>query len=123
MHRVDFGSGFLYVFYGTEGLLTHTIYIEKALYRANFAILQVGSNISEVEQIDPATSQHRLLAEELGMQDFNSYHLLKDALLVISYEKNENGEFEVTAIAFHEDFVLRSFMDFDFAIRPEDFPR
>jgi len=126
MHRVEFGEGLLYVFYMPEGTLTHSIYIEKALYRVDFDSIEVGNNISAVEEIDPVTTQWILEATEGSLQTFNAYHLLRDGLLVISYEKNANDSYEVSAMEFHEDFIRtdsNTGMTFDFSIREQDFPR
>jgi len=123
MHRVDFGDGLFYIFY--RGVfITHAIYVEKALVKADFDTIQIGDHISAVEAIDPATTQW-IEETQPEWQEFNSKHLLLDGLLVIGYERSADGSFEVSALNFYGDFIYNTpFLEtLDFTIREQDFPR
>jgi hypothetical protein len=106
VHRVTFGGGLLYIFYGYEGTISHSIYAEKSLSKSHFSSIRKNSDISAVEAIDPATTQWILEAANNNWRTFSSYHLLKDGIYVVRYEENSNGAYKVSAIEFHEDYTV-----------------
>jgi len=137
IHRTDNG-GFFYSFFVSpngdlsQGVwLSHTIFVMKSLAHSDFAGIEIGSIITDVEAVDPVVTYHRnhaLRVESfLDVNRFASFHLLTDGLLVVSYQM-QNQSFYVSAMYFFPDFRLieeTSFGEifFDYSILPQDFPQ
>jgi len=102
LYKVGTG-GLLYVFYdieqgkGENVVFQHALYSEKSIHRADFAHIQKGTAISDVQAIDPTTRFFKRYTEEFA----DSFHLLTDGSLVLHYEKRD-AEYVVSSIDFYE---------------------
>jgi hypothetical protein len=128
IHRDRASNCLVYIFYEYEGSISHSIYAKKSLDKEDFKTIKIGSDISEVEIIDDVTTQWILKAANNNWKTFSAYHLLRDGLLVISYERAGNTNFKVSAIEFHEDYTVEETfgdmnMRFNFTILEQDYPK
>ena len=114
-------------FYHKGGWLYNTAYIQKTLDRQAFSSVKVGTDCADVEKIDPAVSAW--LDASMRYDDapgFTPKLILKDGLLVMDFEKKEQG-YAVQRIDFYEDFKIRVPFEieeviYDYSILPQDYP-
>ena len=82
------------------------LFAYERLSHADFADIAVGDPIEKVTQIDPATAQYYCTNPEtdivISSLVWESYHLLEDGILVITYD----DALVVTDIAYYADFVI-----------------
>lgn len=84
-------GGLLYIFFNaheedknTEPVFTNSVYSEKRLAKQDFEDISIGSNLYDVEAIDPATRFAPKYDDGTAISD----HLLTDGLMRFIYEKN-----------------------------------
>ena len=108
--------------------LYNTVYACKNLNKNDFNNIKIGDTISEVEQINPATTIWIDLATEQELETFEENVLLTDGLLLISYKKDSSAMYCVTDIQYHEDFkITKTFyeqydVEYDYSILSQDYP-
>jgi len=111
VHKVKQG-GLLYIIYEYKGgdrwgetPARNWYYVKKTLSSKDFASISDGSDIAEVQKIDPVTDvyierKNRYTKEE---DFFHSFHYLEDGILSIVYEY-KNGNPVVRYSEFRDDF-------------------
>lgn len=123
-------GGLLYVFFDSNYHYSHTAYMKKSLSYSDFSGIRIGSSAEEVNRIDPAVNS--ILQYGISNNDgeyISSFHILKDGLLGIIFEKEENGEtYKVKDMGLIEDFKYELKFEgssdtwvMDFRILPQDY--
>jgi hypothetical protein len=86
--------------------LTYSIYMKNNLVKSDFDNIKIGDSIEMVCQVD---SSIRLLADkqksQYGYTTFSTVHLLKNGVIIIYYEK-QNEDHIVKSIDFFPDFIV-----------------
>jgi len=113
IQKTDSGA-LVYTFF-EQGIQFHSIIAIKNLSYADFDDVKIGSDISIVESINPVS---------------RSMHLLKDGVLVFSYEKDSEGNYKVTEKQYFDDFITERVTTdfglnyhFDYSILEQDYPK
>lgn len=123
-------NGIVYLFFQKEyeaWVLHHSVYVKKGLSLSDFSLIKTGDSLESVGKIDPAA---------ISVQKYSEYplftiHLLKDGIVKIGYEKNNDGVFVVSNVQKSKDFKLTgkeigfdgidSDIVYDFTILPQDY--
>lgn len=121
-------NGLVYLFFQNEyeaWVLHHSVYVKKKLLLSDFASIKTGDSLESVGKIDPAA---------LSVQKYSAYplftiHLLKDGVVKIDYEKNNDGVFVVSDLQKSKDFKLTGKeigsqdidIVYDYTILPQDY--
>ncbi|MBO7564284.1 MAG: hypothetical protein J6T40_05490 [Clostridiales bacterium] len=122
MYETDTGYR-LYLFFlkDFDGLRLrgYPILIKNILSSKDFASIKVGDPISKVEAIDPVATLHKRQLVNIWHIDpetskhnsdnghpCTSLHYLSDGLLKIDYEMLDTGDFLVSNISIHKDYVI-----------------
>lgn len=97
------------------------VLIEKLLSYTDFKNIAVGDKIEEVETIDPVTALHKkqivevwdlapVAARKLAEDGYpcTTIHYLKDGILKIEYEMQEDRSLVVSNVVFNKDFQIKS---------------
>ena len=124
VQKLESGAYF-YTFY-KDTALNCTALISKSLTKGDFETVKIGSLISDVENIEPATVYWKnIITSRINSEfngDFTQTVLLKDALLLISYER-QNNDYYVSDMIYYDDFKeTREYGAYDYTILPEDYP-
>lgn len=114
-------SGRLYVFFSDK---THYMFedgfpilMKKKLAYEDFAGIEVGDGIAEVETVDPVATAYRQVFDtytdvliENDIKEFGlpptSVHLLSNGILKIEYRRDKPLGYAITNIVYGPDFVL-----------------
>lgn len=125
IYRSEEGCLFYLFFRDEMAFYSHGVCISHARIKADFDTIQMGSTFSEVKAID---SDAKYWESESGLKaSWSSYHLLKDGILVITYDDNQT----VTGIDYSPDFVYKKAfgtneekmtVEYDYSILPQDYP-
>lgn len=118
-------GAYFYTFY-EDTVLNCTALISKSLTKGDFETIKTGSLISDVENIEPATVYWKnIMTSRINSEfngDFTQSILLKDALLFISYER-QNNDYYVSDMVYYDDFKeTREYGVYDYSILSEDYP-
>lgn len=121
-------NGLVYLFFQKEyesWVLHHSVYVKKGLSLSDFSSIKTGDSLESVGKIDPVA---------LSVQKYSEYtlftlHLLKDGIVKIDYEKNNDGVFVVSNAQKSKDFKLTGKeiglndidIVYDFTILPQDY--
>ena len=123
-------GGLLYVFFDSNYHYSHTAYMKKSLSYSDFSGIRIGSSAEEVNRIDPAVNSILQYGISHNNGEYiSSFHILKDGLLGIIFEKEENGEtYKVKDMGLIEDFKYELKFEgssdtwvMDFRILPQDY--
>jgi len=72
----------------------------KFLTKADFDSIRIGSNAFDVDKIDDISKELGMALATEEQMTLQTWHALQGWLLVIDYERNEDGEFIITKIEF-----------------------
>ncbi len=129
IHRTDGGAWFYAFFFtsGPEWLLSHTLLAEKSLDSRDFRKVTAGTTLEAVCRIDPVAQRYETTAAAYEMDRFCSLHLLRDGVLRLQYEKQEEGAFVVTEKEHFADFKIPTgyeqvLLDYDCSVLEQDYP-
>ena len=86
-------------------ILTHSIYVKKALKKSDFSSIEKGDSIQKIERIDPIVTLFAAEAAQQGDNTFATAHLLQDGVLSVYYAKSGEA-YQIAAIDFFADFVV-----------------
>ena len=120
MYQVEEGGLFYAFFDGGDiptngGILYNYIYVMKSLETKDFSALQIGDDISLVNDIDPIVTLKKDVYDKKGWDFSQTKHLLRDGLLVIDYRKTEDGSYIIVNMNYYDDFkFIPNFEDFGF---------
>lgn len=121
-------NGLVYLFFQKEydsWVLHHSVYVKKGLSLSDFSSIKTGDSLESVGKIDPVA----LSVQKNSEYPLFTIHLLKDGIVKIDYEKNNDGFFVVSGVQKSKDFKLTgkeiglSDIDvvYDFTILPQDY--
>lgn len=117
----------------TEVYISGCVYMEKTLRYDDFSSLKIDDSIDEVIQIDSAAKIIKIDSEWVESITGNrleknaTAHLLKDGILSISYEYNDEDGYIISDMVYSPDFVFYPISlgeDYPkyFGILPQDYP-
>ncbi|MHB1344412.1 MAG: hypothetical protein ACYCX3_08660 [Thermoleophilia bacterium] len=123
MYDTD-GGGRLYVFFSANNdymfVTGYPVLMKKKLPYGDFAGIEVGDGITEVENADPVATTYREFFD--GFTDVEtehytkvwglpptSVHLLTDGMLKIEYRRDADLGYAITNMIYAPDFVLDGF--------------
>lgn len=97
------------------------IIVKELLTHQDFSDLQVGDSIEKVEKIDPVATIHKKMIEDVwemdpagaaGMAEMGrpctSVHYLRDGILKISYDMQDDRSLVIADMEYSPDYVLPS---------------
>lgn len=102
-------GGLLYVFFDSYYRYNSTAYMKKSLSHSDFSGIQIGSSAEEVNRIDPIVNDNLQYGQVLYDNTITSFHILKDGLLYIVFEKDGDG-YQVKTIDFYDTFTMANSM-------------
>ncbi|MCL2141182.1 MAG: hypothetical protein FWH42_05950 [Dehalococcoidia bacterium] len=122
-------GGLIYTFVeeggrGEKGwVVTHSLYVKKALVKSDFDAVKKGDSIKKVNKIDPTVELYlnRWNERYSMLPYFATAHLTKEGIVTIIYYKQRN-EYRVESLEVSPDFVFDIGRAFDCTILPQDFP-
>jgi len=114
VHKVRQG-GLLYIYYNTTDnqnvtYVRNWYYVKKSLSFNAFTQISEGSNITDVEKIDPATSIFIKKFNNFSERrdSIRTFHYLNDGILSYLFEYTD-GKLVVSSVDFDENFYARDY--------------
>lgn len=124
IYKTDNG-GLLYCFFNNCALY-NAVFSLKSLRYSDFNSIKTGSSIEAVGLVDPIVPAILKALRSYNTQIKYTKHLLRDGLLIISYNAAKNGSYFVSKKEFYPDFKVTSVIDdfhftYDYSILPQDY--
>lgn len=109
IHETDEGG----LFYGFFNKLSNndnwfmlcSIYSCKKLSYKDFSSVNKGTTIFKVKDIDPSVSVR--ISTSKDFEATQTFHLLTDGIVVLTYKRNNKGELNVTSKDYYKDFIVK----------------